>query len=501
MLMAIIVKFCGKKTPLVTRHKKRRRTIHHDGDPTSRNDVVGPSNSEDVQVHPATIENVVPYGKKVRRGEKKSSSNGRSKEVANDDDPVENSIAKAVKLAANLGSHLALNFPGEGVTTNTGRKQLRPDAERRDLKLKKMHRKQPQSHFKKRQLDKRCRNALSHEKISNTVTSLSKSFEKLDAIGAYAKKAGERRRKRKLSRSKTKEVAEDTGNEVTIAKLGRFRFSLEVKPPSHDTTTATSGHRSRSKEPRRKIKHRSSSSGENVKRKTATGKSSEDSNQTQKTRHSHNYEKASHHPKVFKPPSVIVSKRRQRDRPRREPPVEKSANPTSLDYRLSFTKSSSNGSTMLPEPNVESDSRGHKLAAASKSLQSLKNSETGSRKKLRSDDGRKRSSPSTESTNESRESSSAEGDSRVKNNNGSATTDDEEVVSRAKISEAASKSSSNMSSSVPTSSTDSLPTASKTAGVSSDQDSLSVEVPRQQSDAKNGEDNLDTVSILTDGMN
>ena len=55
ILMAIIIKICGKKTPLVhSRRKMRRRTIQH------AQEVI--DNPDDVQVHPTTIEASVPLG-------------------------------------------------------------------------------------------------------------------------------------------------------------------------------------------------------------------------------------------------------------------------------------------------------------------------------------------------------------------------------------------------------------------------------------------------------
>ena len=61
ILMAIIIKICGKKTPLVrSRRKRRRQTIQHD--PA---DVI--DNPDDVQVHPTTIEPSVPLGMFVYR--------------------------------------------------------------------------------------------------------------------------------------------------------------------------------------------------------------------------------------------------------------------------------------------------------------------------------------------------------------------------------------------------------------------------------------------------
>ena len=56
ILMAIIIKVCGKKTPLVrSRRKRRRQTIQHE------QDII--DNPDDVQVHPTAIEPSVPLGK------------------------------------------------------------------------------------------------------------------------------------------------------------------------------------------------------------------------------------------------------------------------------------------------------------------------------------------------------------------------------------------------------------------------------------------------------
>ncbi|TRY69426.1 hypothetical protein TCAL_13190 [Tigriopus californicus] len=138
-LMVLIIRFCGKKSPLVVRSKRRRRhaTIHHDVETSGPLTVALPPEDEDqVQVHPTAIETSVPLGKKVRKGENRkerarkksstqetSSSKGRGgkKKSSSASSPthalkegstgrVDGAVSRATQLAANL-SQLIVNLP------------------------------------------------------------------------------------------------------------------------------------------------------------------------------------------------------------------------------------------------------------------------------------------------------------------------------------------------------------------------------------------------------
>ena len=72
ILMALIIKICGKKTPLVrSRRKRRRPTIQHGTEHGHGID------QAEVQVHPTAVEASVPLGKKVRKGENRKKSKSR----------------------------------------------------------------------------------------------------------------------------------------------------------------------------------------------------------------------------------------------------------------------------------------------------------------------------------------------------------------------------------------------------------------------------------------
>ncbi len=133
----MIIKFCGKKTPLVRR--KRRRTVHHPSDVgmDKSNNGLGEHNQMEgnpsVQIHPTAIEAAVPMGKKVRKGEgksKKDRKRSKSRDKSNDkkkrkssrregeheDDWASNAqgavVSRAARLAANL-SNLIVSLPDE----------------------------------------------------------------------------------------------------------------------------------------------------------------------------------------------------------------------------------------------------------------------------------------------------------------------------------------------------------------------------------------------------
>jgi hypothetical protein len=255
LLQGVIIKFCGKKTPLVRRKRRSRpRSIHHDaetGAVSSSNNVDKDNDGPDlVQVHPMAIEAAVPLGKKVRLGEdrgrkrKEKKSGGSSKSKSKSKSPTKSASRTAAdeggvrpeKLAANLEG-LLVNLPPSPTSAPP---PLPPPNEYAEIGAASNRRKSRQESSPTKSLHKGRRRSRQHKSLSpektaairatlaESVTSISKSFEKLDLITGHVRKRGtgdgkEDRRRKRLSQSRPKKAAE-----VTIAKLGRFKFSLEV---------------------------------------------------------------------------------------------------------------------------------------------------------------------------------------------------------------------------------------------------------------------------------
>lgn len=349
-LMVLIIRFCGKKSPLVVRSKRRRRhaTIHHDVETSGPLTVALPPEDEDqVQVHPTAIETSVPLGKKVRKGENRkernrkksstqetSSSKGRGgKKKSSSASPthplkersysgrVDGAVSRATQLAANL-SQLIVNLPpdlamvsgsqndpynkkhqkrtnssqhapgksspskrpGNDELSDSGSSSSSEDNDEPEMSSATLNspessgNKQKSSSPSKRgpptteapregeKRHKRGRSQSGHKRASKSLspvkrtskisqaashllaesmTSISKSVEKLDIIGQRRRR--ERRAKnstsraisaedgRKKARRRTTDLPPNeasgggAGKEFTLAKMGRFKFSLELK--------------------------------------------------------------------------------------------------------------------------------------------------------------------------------------------------------------------------------------------------------------------------------
>lgn len=400
LLMAIIIKICGKKTPLVrSRRKRRRQTIQHGADDPHAID--NPQAATEVQVHPTAVEAAVPLGKKVRKdhhrsaskgGGKKSSKGGRKVSKSRERSPptsttnttptnesqpttatnVEDGVARAVRLAANLSNQLFVDLPPEAASKSRGATaagaSADPTTEASDDR---------KSRGKQKKLGKeRKHKSLSPEKrlastLAQSMSSISKSFEKLDLAAGQPRFRGRKRSshatasgavvsKNRSSRDpessakkarRRSRTAEKGPKEVTIAKLGRFKFSVEVAKHFDEelqggTSSAAAASGSHKKaDPERKISRKQEQ--EHTQQQANHRKESTTSAVTKlPSIHVTNFNsaKAGDEP----PPSynsVIVSKKRK-ERPRRDNSPDKNARKKSskggppvavgLDYRKSF---------------------------------------------------------------------------------------------------------------------------------------------------------------------
>ena len=103
VFQAIIVKACGKKTPLV-RRRRRRKVVKHDVD----SDIEEVARVEEV-VHPAAVKDL-PFGKAKRKGVDKNKKADPTVvechlagvQIGSRNTTTEENVARANELAANL---------------------------------------------------------------------------------------------------------------------------------------------------------------------------------------------------------------------------------------------------------------------------------------------------------------------------------------------------------------------------------------------------------------
>ena len=403
----MIVKFCGKKTPLVRRKRRHRRSVHHEAgetdERTQSGDQEATSGQDSVQVHPAVIEVSLPFGKKVRLGEKKKSTstgNGgsgghhRRRHLSGGDDlersaassRVLESVARATRLAGNLGQRIA-NIPnGDSTETNpiaaseeSSSSTTSPSKEKRTSRSRGIRSGVGIINTKRRPFK-----SLSPEKrllAKGLAETVSRSFEKLDlvsprriverkrrkaegqgqSLGQGQSQAQERsasadadsRRKKRKERKESKvaaaagaaaAAAPSHGKEVTIAKLGKFTFSLEVNSGAKKVPEMSEQEK---EERRRRRERRKKSKEEHLRRKV---KPEEEAAKVEKKETVEQQLPKKPEPeietKIRRPSLVVVSKRQKSDRPLRSsvsPEKRASAVTASVDesddfvdYRMMF---------------------------------------------------------------------------------------------------------------------------------------------------------------------
>ena len=215
-----------------------------------------------MQIHPVAIEAAVPLGKKVRLGEErkkrkrkekrkrsksKSPSKSKPSPTTDQEAAAAGREARAERLAANLGDLLidlpTTEAPSAAATASppsvaVDLSDLRRRSSRQESPTKTPSPQKSRSrHHKSLSPDKTTKAAI-RATLAESVTSLSKSFEKLDLItghhrrrkghGDEAEQRKQRRRKRSSQPPPPPQPQPKKPPEVTIAKLGRFKFSFEV---------------------------------------------------------------------------------------------------------------------------------------------------------------------------------------------------------------------------------------------------------------------------------
>ena len=152
--------------------------------------------------------------------------------AASSEAKVEDGVARAVRLAANLSNQLFVDLPPEPRNSSSNNEATTASASNERKSRKKSQDRVGGGRQRKHK-------SLSPEKrlastLAQSMSSISKSFEKLDLIGGLHHRKRSRShqnesQKKQRKRSEANAASAAASNkEVTIAKLGRFKFSVEV---------------------------------------------------------------------------------------------------------------------------------------------------------------------------------------------------------------------------------------------------------------------------------
>ena len=368
LLMAIIVKFCGKKTPLVRRRRRRPskpvKTAEGQNDedaenrsPQTTSEVV--EDEQGVQVHPIAIEAAVPFGKKVRKGEKRRKDRKKSgKSQKNSQQPQDQLAADLGRLIVDLppqqqdeqqAGFASASSPVKGTTAS---RRSRTDARRKSRPSKSLSPEKTIAAGVKRS-----------RALLAASGAISKSIEKLDVV---SRRRHHRSRNKSRTRSKSQDVhnqksSSSSARKASELKIGRFKFSLEMSKQEQGSSAAVAAAASRDPKRRRRRKKRSSSANANK---------TKDSTRTRKKSvfaHPSNDSDSKNNPIPLPPETegetstskrVIVSKTlNAADRPLRPKTSERlSSNSSAADYRKKFVRSISTPNApepLLPPSNSE----------------------------------------------------------------------------------------------------------------------------------------------------
>ena len=206
-LQITIIKLCGKKTPLVHHRRHRRRKVHHSNNQTAP---AGLESPDEVHVHPTAVQDDVS---RPRRKRKESSKRERGNSSSRKESKkYESAQALADQLTAKISSVLP---PETENNHNNHQGQGSPGKNRnKDQQKSAATAERNESHKAK--------------KTTN---------EKPDLIEILPNKEA----KSKNSKDKNEQ---QPPKEVTIAKLGPFKMSLEVKKNEEATKSREREHKS-----------------------------------------------------------------------------------------------------------------------------------------------------------------------------------------------------------------------------------------------------------------
>merc|ERR1719320_1691136 len=259
-LMVTIVKLCGKKTPLLHRRKRKRKTLYHENGPEFE-----PSapDLDTIHVHPTAMKPNIALArskykehKETRKAQlnKKPHNKQKSKYVKKSGPDTKDAIEikpkneSARNLATKLSAKLMVVLPPENnkVTkeklkyvkvedrTCTEDEAIQGDSERMSRKDREDNKNKRIRDPKSESPEKVRKNEISNvrKRRSKSATVPSKSFEKLDIIESRQGKDKSNNKKENSSRERKEVIISDKSpnlTEVTIAKFGPFKMSVEVK--------------------------------------------------------------------------------------------------------------------------------------------------------------------------------------------------------------------------------------------------------------------------------
>ena len=224
--MVTIVKLCGKKTPLLERKRRRRpRAVHHEGGEHQPEEVV--------HVHPTAVKSTLPFMGRSYRMEREARR--REKEERKSRRKVQDAPARkeategAEQLAARLAQRLVVSLPPEPrVTPLTMDSRRISEEQARHAVSSWLSTVSPVEPVEEEVLEPKVERRLEKENEEGKKKrskSMSKAQEKEKEVVSKGERQG---------RSKKKENAEEEEDDKkgkTIAKLGPFKMSVELKGP------------------------------------------------------------------------------------------------------------------------------------------------------------------------------------------------------------------------------------------------------------------------------
>ena len=346
-MQVTIVKFCGKKTPYVQRRRRKPRSVHHEADVEEGGGIQ--SNLDDATVHPTTFKHHIPflgqrYKKRDETNKAKEKSRKRERRKSSKIEEVreETPRDRAGTLAKGL-TKLIVALPPVSLEIREQRPKLknRSQSVESEIPAARNRSSSPSKSRKPKPLDQM-------KKLSKSATTLSKSFEKLGGEEKKRKRSKSRDKPRSKDRSKDKGDKPSTDpepREVTIAKLGPFKMSLELRDAgnlilNHNRVSSHPEKPDKPKpNPNRHRRRKSGNTGKEILRQKSEVHSDPDPPAfVLKSKKDKSKERDTD--------KVIVSKISKSDRPRRDRSPEKRkesrvSNPIGLeDYRLTLNKGS-----------------------------------------------------------------------------------------------------------------------------------------------------------------